>query len=526
MVHALCLAAVQRGMLATDSFIDEHYIGLADSLSRQGTRHFSAVVDADSPFWETHQGLWDAAGAAVAGGETKAPFMLSGLAVLEATNRREHAEALLEMLEHLNSVFAIRRDLVAIRADLARGTVTAPVRLMMETAGLGDGSPLDPETVLGTLLLAGAVDAVAPSWQPHLDAMAGIASGLGLPTFERYAEHLAGVMDAIRAVMRVPGSRLPAGVPSPIFDQTAAPLREAISMAERYLGADPTFRDAWEVHRWGMAGAPEVTARFPAGLVIEVLGKHGHDVGDLADEFYRAAGEQGFAYYDHPDLPYRETDTIGTMLRLYPYSKQTEWHRKVLDNLIGLVEAHVEPKGRVPVWLVGAGEAGHPLLGAGCATIEANLLLGLLAYDPDRFATLVTRSAERLFADFSVRGAGITVNYPRPYLLAVLASLLSELSSPTEERWERVRQEIAAEAMRDRLTPQTAACLALACSYEPTEQLMDALWRNAILKAQSFDGSWAAEPMFFAPNRGGSATWFTSRLLTSAVCYDALESLA
>ena len=64
----------------------------------------------------------------------------------------------------------------------------------------------------------------------------------------------------------------------------------------------------------------------------------------------------------------------------------------------------------------------------------------------------------------------------------------------------------------------------LACSHKPTKRLLDAGWTTAILKAQSFDGSWAPEPMFFAPNRGGSATWHASQLLTSAVCYDALAS--
>ena len=538
-VEALCLTAVHRDLQATDTFVDAGYAGLADSLSRQGAREFSAVVARESVFWDLHRQLWDTATDAVPGGAIDsitearmAPFMLSGLAILDATSGAELSKPLLEMLEHLNAVHATRRDLLAIRRDLARGTITAPVRRMMEAAGLSRDTEardaeardteVDPDTILGSLLLSGAVDAVAPSWQQHIDAMERGASSLGLATFEAYARHLDEVMEGVRAVLRVPVHRVPDGASSPRFEPATTPLPDAIETAARYLTADPTFRDAWEAHRWGMAGDPEVTARFPAGLVIEVLGNHGHDVGDYADEYYRQAAEQGFTYYDHPDLPYRETDTIGTLLRLWPYTKQTDWHRSIADGLIDVLEAHVERDGRLPVWLVDPAEAEHPLLGERCATIEANLLRGLIAYDAERCGGLVARSSDRLFAEFAVRGAGITVNYPRPFLLSVLAALLA--ARPNSDRWDRLRQEIVVEAARDRTTPQAAAALSLACSHGPTADLMDERWTDTIVKGQSFDGSWAAEPMFFAPNRGGTVTWYASPLLTSGVCYDALAS--
>jgi len=312
MVFALGVVTIQREVIAPDSFVDEQYIGLADSLSRRGARHFSAVVEAGSPFWETHQRLWDAAAAVDVDGEDQAPtetrlgpFMLSGLAGLEATNRADLSGGLIEMLEHINSVFAIRHDLLGIRRDLARGRLTGPVRAMITGAGLAEDETADPDGLLGTLLLTGAVDAVEPSWRRQVDAVANSASDLGLPTFGRYATLLATGMEAIQAVLRVPGGPNPAGGPPPRFEAATTPLPDAIAMAEGYLAADPTFRDAWEVHRWGMAGAAEVTARFPAGLVIEALGNHGHDVADLADEFYQSAGEQGFAYYDHPAIAAR-----------------------------------------------------------------------------------------------------------------------------------------------------------------------------------------------------------------------------
>ena len=55
---------------------------------------------------------------------------------------------------------------------------------------------------------------------------------------------------------------------------------------------------------------------------------------------------------------------------------------------------------------------------------------------------------------------------------------------------------------------------------------LDPRWRTTILKGQSFDGSWIGERFAAAPNRGLAVTWYSSSLLTSALCYDALMSSA
>ena len=523
-VFGLCVAAVQRGMRASDSFIDAGYIGLSESMTRRGVGHFAAVVDTESPFWDRHRALWDTAADAAAGDDPRtdriqAPFLLSGLAALHATGHDDRSAGLLDMLTHLNNVLATRHDLLAVRRDLGGGAVSRPVGQMMESTGLPQSTEASAEALLGSLLLSGAVETIAPQWRADIEEYATGARQLGLPTFERYAEVLDDTMESIRVMLRVPSGVIPTGAAPPQFESASSPLPEAIAMAARFLSADPTMREAWEVHRWGMADAPEVTARFPAGLVIEVLGNHGTDVADLVDAFYQQAVDKRFAYYDHPDLPYVETDTLGTMLRLFPYSKQTGWHRRLLDEYLDLLEARVDGGNRLPVWLA-QGPADDLLLGEGCGTVEANLLRGLIEYDADRLAPLIELPAQRLIEDFRRRGAAITVNYPRPYLLAVLADLFADLGDTAP--WEHLVDQIEIEATRARVTPLTAACLMLASSHPQTTERVDDRWATVVLKAQSFDGGWAAEPMFFAPNRGRNTTWFSSRLVTSAVCYDAL----
>ena len=202
MVFTLGHAAIQRDMQASDSFIDVGYAGIANALSRHITEDFSAVVDRGSPFWDAYRDVWDAADAAMEDFTTEthlAPFVLSGLAVFAVTDRDAESPRLLKALEHLNAVLDIRHDLLAVRLDLSRGTITEPVRLMMEAAGLEEDATSDPARLLGTLLIAGAIDAVKPIWHAHLDDLATRATDLGLPTVERYAGHLGSVMDRVQS---------------------------------------------------------------------------------------------------------------------------------------------------------------------------------------------------------------------------------------------------------------------------------------------------------------------------------------
>jgi hypothetical protein len=303
-------------------------------------------------------------------------------------------------------------------------------------------------------------------------------------------------------------------------------------MAQAYLLADRTFREAWEVHRWGMNRVSELSARFPAGLIIEILGRHGVEVKELVDDFYRHLADKHFAYYDHPASPYIDTDNLGVLLRILRYSDDTPDRQRNIQGLLALLEANVRPDGRLPVWL-NAQEEAEPVmfLGEGCGTIEANLLLGLLLYQPHEYGHLVLRASRRLLADFASRGASITVNYPRTYNLAVLAELISNLTNQGLSDQipdfavadDRLRIEIERETSRPRVGPQDAACLIWAgqsarLAHSPRDRLLP-----TVLNSQSFDGGWPAEPFFFAPTSGGRAMWYSSRLLTSAVCYHALN---
>ena len=516
---------------------------LADCLARRSASEFSAFLPEHSTFWTRYHQRWEAYQEAMLSRESagswsndsevirlhaalSAPLALGPVAVACWAGRFDHLEQLEAMLDDFNYVKATLGDLTAIKRDLGRGTVSPTVRLMI---GFPRSPGENPERILGELLLGGAVDPVIVRSHLQLDVARDTAKALELPTFASYAKHLDGIAEEIRSLLSVNGKR----EPSRLRLQPAPPtIAQSIRMAQGYLLADRTFREAWEVHRWGMNGATELSARFPAGLIIEILGRHGVDVRELVDDFYRHAEEKHFSYYDHPATPYVDTDNLGVLLRIDEYSDDKPERQRTLQDQLALLETNVRPDGRLPVWLIAHDEAELTMfLGEECGTIEANLLLGLLRYKPHEYGHLVLRASGRLLADFASRGTSITVNYPRTYTLAVLAELISQLRtqglsgqiSDFTAADDRLRIEIEREVSRPRIGPQDAACLTRACCAAGLAHLPTNGFLRTILASQSFDGGWPAEPFFFAPAAGGRAMWYSSRLLTSAICYQALN---
>lgn len=543
MVQAFCVLHIEEEVEWGSSGAGSH--ALADCLARRSASEFSVLLRDNASFWTRYHERWESYQEAIVSLEAAdsesieseitslqsalmAPLALGPVAVACWAGRLDHLEQLEAMLDHLNTVRATFVALMAIKRDIGQGRLSPTVRLMMAFSGRpSENSP--PERVFGEILLSGAVDPVIERCHIQLEAAREIAGFLQLPTFATYSKHLDGVAEEIRLLLSLNGQREPSRLrlePAPL---TSA---QSIRMAQGYLVADRTLRDAWEVHRWGMNGATELSARFPAGLIIEILGRQGVDVREMVDDFYRHAEDKHFSYYDHPTTPYIDTDNLGVLLRIFQYSEDSPRRRQIIQHLLTLLETSVRPDGRLPVWLKTQNEDEPVMfLGEGCGTVEANLLLGLIQYQPDDLHHLVLPASRRLLADFAARGTSITVNYPRNYTLAVVGELLANLTSENlssripdfAAAEDRLRTELEQETGRPRIGPQDAACLTWAGRTTGSVQPATDRFVSIILKSQSFDGGWAAEPFFFAPIAGGRTMWYSSRLLTSAVCYHALS---
>src|SRR4029077_21228945 len=320
--------------------------------------------------------------------------------------------------------------------------------------------------------------------------------------------------------------------PAPPMNPWMPTLPQALGMAEGFLLGDPTCRESWEMHREGMLGRPEVASRFPVGLILEVLCRRGLRVQGAIDEFLDFTVANGFRYYDHPRSGV-DSDTVGVFLRLRQYATASVYDH-VATDVLACLERHVRATGAIPVWLTGCvgdeeSESTVIALGEGCGTVAAHLLLGLLAAD-DEQAESVTIGAQSLLDRIGSVGLAANLNYPPLFALGTwfrFLTLLGARDDPVAVRGIEAARSVLTDALtqavsRTRATAQDAALLTLACHDANRQDLIDPGWLVQVLKRQRFDGNWIGEAFVAAPNRGRSVSWYSSTLLTTALCYDAL----
>jgi hypothetical protein len=563
MFFTVAASFVQESILDEEKGFDSTYALLMQDLSQQARHQLAHLFPNSSSLWSYHEGfwrdraealLWDAAqhSARTLARETElllhtadklAPSKTAIAAVALAAEREADLPHLFSLLDHLNLVLQVRQEITDARRDLMRGVYRYPAAKTIQVAGIAPDPLPRPEHVLGAMILTNAMDQICQECQAHLDACREIAAQLVLPSF---GAHIEGVDAKIQestatlalqpfAVKAFAGTETRVVVSKPHADA----LSKACEMAEGYLLSDLTFKESWEVHRWGMLGVPELVSREPSSLVIEVLCRHGHDMAAQVDAFYRNAQATGFCYYDHRhSIP--DTDSLGALLRLYRYSDQKGAHAELLRTPLAWMEANVSESGRIPVWLTEQIDenSGRPPaidLGEHCGVVEAHLLLGLIDYDWAHYQDIIVKSAMNLLDRLIAQDYALTVNYPPLYMLVVLLRLIAELSAReiplllkhrVRRAAERLRARLAREAQRQRLSPQDAAFVMLACAHPLTQSLSEPRWTGILLKHQRYDGGWDGFPFFFVPDRQETLTWYTSRTMTTAFCYDALRTWA
>jgi hypothetical protein len=214
----------------------------------------------------------------------------------------------------------------------------------------------------------------------------------------------------------------------------------------------------------------------------------------------------------------------------------------MLQTPLGWLKESLDQSGEIPVWLrddnvTRSDSPPLALWGQRCATVEANLLLGLIDYDWPAYRELIERSAlnwcERVIAE----GLAATHHYVPLYALWTAFTLITKLGhKPLPEALfaslnqtnQMLAERLNLEANRPYLSPQDAAFLILACLERRSPKLavdssFNPDWINLLCKSQRYDGSWAGEPLFGTPTRGELAAWYSSRSVTTAFCYHALK---
>lgn len=566
-VFTFAAVYTRESILDPDTAFDQRYALIENTLHQRAVSHLAQLFPAQSPFWDYYRRLRADCAQALSkfqGNSQKvAPFDETELlelgqqlafakiplaAVALQCDRVHQLPQLFSLLDHWHVIFQIRRELTTLPRDLRRRGQPTYLRLRtMSEAGIDFDQPISPERLLGALLLTGTVQKIGQECLARLEVGRALARELSLETFNAYTaaieENIREFMTLFSLTQRPPTleQSVPNSTTNPIaFTPWRDSVAQAIQMAEAHLLADKTFRESWEVQRRGVFDTPELVAKgFTPGLIVEILCQHRADLGEQVNQIFQTIAGNGFKYYPHPSLP-PDADDLGLLLRLYQYASQSEEHRALLETPLQWMDANRLPSGQIPCWFTKdtGFEAGASVVlwGNSCATVEANLLLGLLAYDRAAYWPVIERASARWLERYLALGLGANTYYTPAYALWVAFELLAQLSRDEEAHKLQSQIEQLLIRLADRLqreahhppTPQTAALFMLIClrSSAPAEvvTLFDPDWITGLLKTQRYDGTWDAEPLAITPTRGEFASWYSSRLVTTAFCYHALKT--
>lgn len=555
MAFAFAAVYTRETILNPSTNFDASFTFLDHALVRQSDFHLGQLFPAVSPFWSRYHACWDEYAAAVlTTGDRHLPLTtyqslaftkISPAAVIAYAERDEPWPQLESLLNCLNAVLQLLGQIASLRQDLAQRRFTYPILKTLELAGLDPHQSLSPERILGALVLTGAVPKLCQEALGWLAEGRALAQSLKLPTFGAYTEVLETWLEEVHDLFSLKPKTKSVQSPQPQTPMFVVPavdtLPKVIEMAEGYLLADLTFRESWEVQRRGLLGVSEMVGQaFPMGLIAEILARHGHDMSDPINDIFQSLQNAGFRYYNHPHLP-PDSDDLGLLLRLYPYSPQPELHRTSLQTPLRWLSENISESSQIPVWLTrfeAADKMDIPfaaLWGNYCAAVEANVLLGLLAFDAITYGPLIESSARQWSQAWQKRGLGATHHYVPLYSLWNALELAVQLNTfdfldDLPQLIQTLINLVTVEASRAHLTPQDAAFLILASLSpawpESTPSLFKPEWVTLLGKSQRYDGSWAAEPLYGTPTRGELAAWYSSRTVTTAFCCHALKTFS
>lgn len=518
---------------------DETFLPLAETLAGQADSYFKSLFS-DSSYFADIELTGQAQLEPVSG--HWALIALSTTAAALAAGKEAQLPQLLELTDHLRRVYQTVTELSTLRVDLRDGRLSYPLRRVMEAAGIREMKNLSPDFLFGVMALTGTLEKICVEDQEHIEAARALAGELRLPTFAEFCDQTDALLRQIKNQFGLKKQAPAESEPLRAFFAPAVDgIPNVIQKAEGYLLSDPTLREAWEVQQNTHKAYPVLIGQaFPSSLIVEALAYHEHAVAPIVDAIFKSYQVNEFRYHDIPETLVPDIDTIAFALRLHRYASQPEWCKELLQRPLRWVRENQRPSGQIPVWLR-RNDSPYQLsplavlFGENCATVEANLLIGLLDFDWDGYQDVISACAASWCERWLAMGLGATGHYTPLFSfwtsLELIARLLRRpIRSTLRDDLNRLAARLVerlqtAGAGRD-LTPQNASFLTLACLRTPEFSLrFDPRWLTVLVKHQQWDGKWQGEPIYVTPSgRGLGTLWFTSHTITTAFCYHALKT--
>ena len=509
---------------------DETFLPLAETLAGQADFYFKDI----ELFGQTHDKPAPDQWALIA---------LSTTAAALAADKESQLPQLLELTDHLRLAYQTVAELSSLRVDLRDGRMSYPIQQVMKAAGIRELKNLSADFLFGVMALTGTLEKICVENHERVEAARALTHELRLPTFAEFCDHTDALLRQIRNQFGLKNQA--GGNDEPLrafFAPAVDVIPNVIQKAEGYLLSDLTFHEAWEVQQNTFKAYPLLIAQaFPSSLILEALAQHGHTIAPMVDTVFKIYQTNDFRYYDVVETTVPDIDTIAFALRLHRYSSQPGWCKEILQRPLRWVRENQLPSGQIPVWLR-RNDSKYQfdplavLYGENCATVEANLLIGLIDFDWDGYQDVISACAASWCERWLAMGLGATGHYPPLFSfwtsLELIARLLKHPIHPTLrddliQLAARLVERMQIEGAHPDLTPQNASFLLLACLRLPEFSLPfdPPRWLTTLIKHQQWDGKWQGEPIYVTPSgRGLGTAWYTSHTITTAFCYHALKT--
>lgn len=473
-------------------------------------------------------------------GHKWSPVKIAPLAAALAFEKHEALEDLLAVLDRLNSVIQIREEVIDLKKDGLKGILTYPIARALKAIGIAPSPQFEMDTVFGSLLLTKAIPDLVQECMSVAEDCELRLQGLSLPSFASYARQLKGQLLSLADLYNVNASSKKDSeeslTPWEFIYDPQPKLDAAIAQAERFLLSDTSFRESWEVHRWGLFGCPELSSSiFHSALILDNLAASGTKRTDLIADTILRYQKNNHQYFDQPNPLPPDIDTLGILLRILRQASAPPELLQRFEQPLQWLERHALGDGTLPTHFCLDRPGYLTRLGVNrCAVVSANLLLGLIGLDTSRFRPLVLRSAAKLFRQVAESGMNCVKQYAHSFGIWILLELKQAL---WEKEWaEPIREAMfaAEKALLEQFELATAkadlkcldAAFLILIQSQHQQKPYEARWLETILGKQYTDGSWDAEPFYVMPAMDHLQDWYRSRTMTTSFCHLALKTRA
>jgi hypothetical protein len=323
-------------------------------------------------------------------------------------------------------------------------------------------------------------------------------------------------------------------------ETTRSELDRTIHIAAKALADDLTFREAWEIQRWGdWCEIPRVGRLFPAGLCLLALSAAGQDVSNpVLTLLEQSRRPDGWRYFDDWIGIPPDADDLGLVLQLLQVAACPEDLRNGLAWPVELLLRHTHSDGFIPTWLdkdlIEPPPTSSPEWdGKQCLGVMANAVLGLVQAAWPLPSGYLARALAWMADTYENRPQKGIFYYSVPYVHLLLARIFRRLDSargnldaraPLEPILNRIENRLLESPQADGGwgSPQTTACHLELLALRAAREFNPEPSQIYLSGRQGYDGFWPGEPLFRCPGKDRAYHAYKSRSVTTAICLHAL----